>query len=235
MSENYKKLKSTLEEGFDVHHIDWNPKNDALDNLIVIPRKIRELVHEYLGYVNREELNILVEKYNSKKNYRRQKTSYLNFKLSEFVDTEKSCKLSISCRKKLGKIKEPRIPKVNYRKLCENTYGKIPKGWEVHHIDWNHDNNDIKNIIALPKKIHILVHKYLGYVNREELTKILEIYKESNFPETASVGYLNQHLSEYVDHNKGCALSRSCKVSMEYAIVRYQNAFDWRDGKGGMF
>jgi hypothetical protein len=235
MSKNYKELKLNLSDDLDVHHIDWDDKNDNIDNLIVIPKKIHELVHEYLGYVTIDELTTLVNEFESTPNYRKRKTSFLNYKLSKFVDTEKNCELSISCREKIGPLKQPRIKKINYRKLYESEQGKINEGWEIHHIDWNHENNVIDNLIAIPKKIHILVHKYLGYVNRKELEKVLEVYKESNFPPTSSVGYLNYHLCKYVDTKKTDNLSVQCRVGMESNIVRYQNAFDWRDGKGGMF
>jgi hypothetical protein len=36
--------------------------------------------------------------------------------------------------------------KVNYRKIYENHYGKIPNGYHIHHIDGNPFNNDISNI-----------------------------------------------------------------------------------------
>lgn len=36
--------------------------------------------------------------------------------------------------------------------------GNVPKGWEVHHIDGNTDNNDISNLTALPIVEHKAVH-----------------------------------------------------------------------------
>jgi hypothetical protein len=136
---------------------------------------------------------------------------------------------------KLGKIKEPKVKKVHHKRLYESVHGKVLKGWDIHHIDWNHENNDINNLIAVPKRIHWLVHKYLGYVNREELETLLDVFKKSRFPQTASVGYLNHHLAKYVNTNKDSDLARRCKVNMEHNILTYQQMFDWRDGKGGMY
>ena len=40
--------------------------------------------------------------------------------------------------------------KCNYRKLYENKEGKIQNNTEEHHIDVNHDNNNIKNLNLKP-------------------------------------------------------------------------------------
>lgn len=48
---------------------------------------------------------------------------------------------------------------MKYRKLYESHYGiKIPPGYEIHHIDQNRNNNDIDNLILLPKKLHSQLH-----------------------------------------------------------------------------
>jgi hypothetical protein len=121
-----------------------------------------------------------------------------------------------------------------YKKLYEEVHGKIETGNDIHHIDWNHENNDISNMISIPKKIHKLVHKYWGYVSREEFEKVLEAYKKIANRDNCSIGYLNTQLSKYVDTKKKDLLSIKCRVSIEYDITRYQSSFNWRDGKGGM-
>lgn len=45
-----------------------------------------------------------------------------------------------------------------YEKKCNI---KIPKGYEVHHIDFNRENNDIMNLVLLPKELHKKYHKLL--------------------------------------------------------------------------
>lgn len=48
---------------------------------------------------------------------------------------------------------------MNYRKLYEKHYGiKIPPEYDIHHIDFNRNNNDIKNLILLPKSLHRKLH-----------------------------------------------------------------------------
>ena len=124
---------------------------------------------------------------------------------------------------------------VNYKKLYESIHGKILVGNDVHHIDWNRENNNIDNLISIPKKIHKLIHKYWGYVNREELDKVMVFYKQIIDRDNCSVGYLNAILVKHINTKKKDKLSIQCRVSIEYDITRYQSNFDWRDGKGGMY
>ena len=67
---------------------------------------------------------------------------------------------------------------MNYRKLYENKIGKIPNDWEIHHIDFNHNNNDIDNLIAIPKIVHVVIHQ-TGYLNRSEINNLINIYNKN--------------------------------------------------------
>jgi hypothetical protein len=48
---------------------------------------------------------------------------------------------------------------VNYRKIYESYYGKIPKGYHIHHIDGNPFNNDISNLQCVSAEEHTKIHK----------------------------------------------------------------------------
>lgn len=53
--------------------------------------------------------------------------------------------------------------KVNYRKIYEKHFGKIPKddhgrSYEIHHIDGNHNNNNIDNLQCLSIEDHFKIH-----------------------------------------------------------------------------
>ncbi len=59
-------------------------------------------------------------------------------------------------------------PRGNY--VCSTTLhrfiwlyvnGEIPEGYEIHHRDFNHDNNDISNLELLQREEHIAIHKEL--------------------------------------------------------------------------
>lgn len=66
---------------------------------------------------------------------------------------------------------------MNYRALYIKNVSAIPKGWDIHHIDFNHDNNDIKNLIAVPKIVHKVIHQ-CGYTPREEIENLIKLYKK---------------------------------------------------------
>lgn len=64
-----------------------------------------------------------------------------------------------------GRVKEHRyIVELNYFKFDCDLFDEI-NGWfylkdgiEVHHIDFNHNNNDISNLRPMPKGEHISLH-----------------------------------------------------------------------------
>lgn len=52
--------------------------------------------------------------------------------------------------------------KENYRKIYEDYFGiEIPESFDIHHIDCNHSNNEIDNLIMLPKELHQRYHNAL--------------------------------------------------------------------------
>jgi len=55
-----------------------------------------------------------------------------------------------------------------HRRLYIKNHGSIPIdengcSYEIHHIDGNHDNNDISNLIAISIKEHYEIHKKQGF------------------------------------------------------------------------
>lgn len=50
----------------------------------------------------------------------------------------------------------------NHRRIYEKTYGPIPEGYEIHHIDGNPLNNDPKNLKAVSIQEHYDIHFYQG-------------------------------------------------------------------------
>lgn len=60
-----------------------------------------------------------------------------------------------------SKYKEVRVDGKRYlthRYVWEQTYGPIPKGYEVHHIDKDPYNNDLSNLELLPISEHRRLH-----------------------------------------------------------------------------
>lgn len=47
----------------------------------------------------------------------------------------------------------------NYRKIYSDYYGvEIPKGFHIHHIDGNRENNHPHNLLAIPEYVHQRYH-----------------------------------------------------------------------------
>lgn len=70
---------------------------------------------------------------------------------------------------------------MNYRKFYEKKcHIKIPKNYDIHHIDKNRDNNNIKNLVMLPKKLHKQYHSRLSMLEsfsfdiNEKITSVVE-------------------------------------------------------------
>lgn len=60
---------------------------------------------------------------------------------------------------------------MNYRKFYkEQTNTDIPNDFDIHHIDLNNKNNEINNLVGLPKLLHQKYHKALLGVNFQKLT-----------------------------------------------------------------
>ena len=49
---------------------------------------------------------------------------------------------------------------MDYRKIYAERYRiVIPEGYDIHHVDLNHDNNDIANLLLMPHDLHMRLHK----------------------------------------------------------------------------
>jgi len=52
---------------------------------------------------------------------------------------------------------------MSYRKIWEEHNGcKIPEGYEIHHLDGNHYNNDPSNLICVSIEDHLEIHRGQG-------------------------------------------------------------------------
>lgn len=81
------------------------------------------------------------------------------------------------------------IRKRLHRYVWEFYNGKIPKGYEIHHIDGNKANNDISNLQMLSKSEHRKVHA-------DNLTDEQIQWKRDNFNKNARPKAIEWHKSE---------------------------------------
>lgn len=55
---------------------------------------------------------------------------------------------------------------MDYRKKYEEYYGiKISDEYEIHHMDLNHSNNDMSNLLLIPKKLHKKYHYLINGIS----------------------------------------------------------------------
>ena len=90
---------------------------------------------------------------------------------------------------------------MNYRKLYEEHHDlKIPKDWDIHHIDADRENNKINNLIMLPSKLHQALHNHIGLLPKNQLKLLRRWYKKKGIYYTTY--YLGKEIRELVSSMK---------------------------------
>jgi len=92
---------------------------------------------------------------------------------------------------------------MNYRKLWENTYGKIPKdekgrSFEIHHIDGNRKNNKIDNLKCVSIEEHYEIH-------------IRQFIDTGNYKDLSAAKFLAGKLNKNASELKGYKLPEKTK------------------------
>ncbi len=79
---------------------------------------------------------------------------------------------------------------MNYRKYFKEYYGiDFSKEYEVHHIDLNRENNDIRNLMLLPKTLHRKYHMALSVFNQFQVNPCIVSFNvkiSGNGPNTSN-------------------------------------------------
>lgn len=66
---------------------------------------------------------------------------------------------------------------MDYRKLYEKTFGiKIPRDYDIHHIDGDHHNDSLDNLLLLPRALHAELHRA-----EDMFSRIIEVGDLRNF------------------------------------------------------
>ena len=66
-----------------------------------------------------------------------------------------------------------------HRKIFVKNYGPIPEGYDIHHIDGNHDNNDPVNLKAVSLQEHFDIHYSQGdYAAANRIAQRMGMSKE---------------------------------------------------------
>ena len=85
----------------------------------------------------------------------------------------------------------------NYRQFYKDYYQiEFGKEYEVHHIDGNRENNDISNLILLPRELHRKYHNSL-----EAVTHLFEFVPELSYTYFDVAGHNEYVLGKQKEHN----------------------------------
>jgi len=76
----------------------------------------------------------------------------------------------------VGANKRIRRPKKHY----EDAYGEIPKGWIIYHLDKNKDNDQLENLIAIPRAILVKINANRMNANYREISEAVEQFKNKS-------------------------------------------------------
>lgn len=96
-------------------------------------------------------------------------------------------------------------PVALHRQIFEDHYGPIPKGYHIHHIDGNTENNSIDNLQVLPARVHATV--YLKEMTSDELAQ----YKRK-----LSIAQLNREKFEHTCDFCGKKFLSSRKTNVKF-------------------
>ena len=110
--------------------------------------------------------------------------------------------------------------------IYEKYNGPIPKGYEVHHIDHNKDNNEIENLILLTRKQHNELHKkemteelkqkLRDNLNKNARPKANEWHKSEKGKEWHKKHYEDMKEKLYKKYNFKCL---QCGVEFESTVI----------------
>lgn len=103
-----------------------------------------------------------------------------------------------------------------HRAIYISFYGSIPQGYEIHHIDFNKNNNDISNLVAIPEWQHKKYHRCVDYIRN--ISKIHSVIKnnpnskrvisEKHYKELYSQGF--RAIKSFTDHGYQYLVMRNC-------------------------
>lgn len=108
---------------------------------------------------------------------------------------------------------------MNYRKFYKDYYNiEFGTDYVVHHIDFNRENNNIDNLILLPKKLHSKYHillNRLGVKNVDEMTVSIGINLHTSMhtaPLLIMLGETLQEIKGWILYKQKLELNKISKL-----------------------
>ena len=89
---------------------------------------------------------------------------------------------------------------VNYRKLYAEHFNiKIPNHYDIHHIDRDRENNQIDNLLLLPKDLHSRYHKiFPPIVDHYVISAEIPLYSDLPLEEAEEAVNVMKEISNWV-------------------------------------
>jgi hypothetical protein len=69
---------------------------------------------------------------------------------------------------------EPNVRLRRPRKLYEDAFGKIPIGWVIYHLDKDNKNDNLDNLIAIPRQLLVAINKGRVIPSYYEINKYID-------------------------------------------------------------
>ena len=113
----------------------------------------------------------------------------------------------------------------NYREKYKRYYQlNFSSEYQIHHIDFNHNNNDISNLLLLPKDLHQKFHRYMNaltpYVGEDKRTISFNI-NDKNFLYVFSSD-LEELIGTALEVDNWVEFKRECDIVVENRKECYQ-------------
>ncbi len=97
------------------------------------------------------------------------------------------------------------------------------KGWQIHHIDYNHCNNSIDNLYYCPPTEHGKLHEWQGYLESEEsINRGIEIYGEQFVYNLDNYNKAST-LYKWLDNNKDIFTAANAKQYIKQLHIDTEN------------
>lgn len=109
---------------------------------------------------------------------------------------------------------------MNYRKKCFDhyldTYNSLfnlsAECWDVHHIDNNHNNNDIRNLVLIPHELHQKYHT----LRRTAI--MCQVPAQMFGNEVSTILYESNAIAKYLSCLEECMIYMDYKKMADYKI-----------------
>lgn len=130
----------------------------------------------------------------------------------------------------LGNVKIPnrkrRYPMRLHNYIWQKYNGDIPKGYHVHHVDENKENNDISNLELLPSYAHLSLHaKENADLARENMLNVAQLAAAQWHSSEEGKEYHSNHYEQYTREKWMKPIVKVCEICGKEYITNQASAW----------